>query len=88
MLSHVAKHIAKNNIFISEQHGFKFKLSQPLTHSSSLHHVAHEATARVLHLASSAAALGAMSRLSLLILKSLSTVYRHVSLGHPLFLLP
>ena len=27
MLSHVAKHIAKNNIIINEQHGFRNKLS-------------------------------------------------------------
>ena len=27
MLSHIAKHIAKNNIVISEQHGFRNKLS-------------------------------------------------------------
>ena len=27
MLSHIAKHIAKNNIIIKEQHGFKNKLS-------------------------------------------------------------
>ena len=27
MLSHIAKHIAKNNIIINEQHGFKNKLS-------------------------------------------------------------
>ena len=27
MLSHIAKHIAKNNIIINEQHGFRNKLS-------------------------------------------------------------
>ena len=27
MLSHITKHIAKNNILISEQHGFRNKLS-------------------------------------------------------------
>ena len=27
MLSHIAKHIANNNILISEQHGFRNKLS-------------------------------------------------------------
>ena len=27
MLSHIAKHIAKNNIIINEQHGFSNKLS-------------------------------------------------------------
>ena len=47
-----------------------------------------EATARFLHLALSVAALGAMSRLSPLILRSFSTVRRHVSLGHFLFVLP
>ena len=61
---------------------------QLLTHSSSLRCLAREATARVLHLALSAAALGAMSRLSPLILRSFSTVCHHVSLGRPLFLLP
>ena len=27
MLSHIAKHIAKNNIMVNEQHGFRNKLS-------------------------------------------------------------
>ena len=27
MLSHIAKHIAKNNVIINEQHGFRNKLS-------------------------------------------------------------
>ena len=58
-----------------------------LTLSSYLRCLAHEATARVLHLAQSAAALGVMSRLGPLILRSFFTVYRHVSLRRPILLL-
>ena len=59
-----------------------------LTHSSSLRRLAREATGRVLHLARSAAALGAMSGLSSLVLRSFFTVRRYVSFGRPFFLLP
>ena len=59
-----------------------------ITHSSSLRRLACEATARVLHLAQSATSLGAMLRLSPVILWSFSTVHRHVSFGCPIFLLP
>ena len=59
-----------------------------ITHSSPLLHLAREATARVLHLAQSAAAKGTMSRLSPMILRSFSMVRSHLSLGRPLFLLP
>ena len=58
------------------------------THSSSLRRLARVATARVHHLVRSAAALAAMSRLSPLILRSFSTVNRHLSLGCLLFPLP
>ena len=56
-------------------------------HSVTLRRLAREAKARVLHLARSAAALGDMSRLSPLILRSFSTVRRHVSLGRPIVFL-
>ena len=57
-------------------------------HQSTSRRAVHEATTRDLHPALSAAALGAVSRDSLLLFISLSTVLRHVSLGRPRFLLP
>ena len=66
----------------------KDALCQSMRNVGINHIATATATARVLHLARSAVALGAMSKLSPLILRSFSTVRCHVSFGRPLLLLP
>ena len=74
-------------VSVSDPHSMCLEIHQHSiikpTHSSSQRRLAHEATARVLHLARSAAALGARSRHRPLILRSFSMVRHHASFPCP-----